>query len=102
MSPALQADALTSAPPGKPSECPVTSKEPGSLCLVAQLCLILWDPVDCSLPSFPLSPGDSLGKKTGMSCHALLLGVFPTQGSNPDLPHCWQILYHMSRQGSHK
>ena len=27
-------------------------------------------------------------------------GIFPTQGSNPGLPHCWQILYHLSHQGS--
>ena len=64
MSPALQADALTSEPPGKPDECTVTSKELESLCLVAQLCLTLWDPMDCSLPSFPLFHGDSPGKKT--------------------------------------
>ena len=22
-------------------------------------------------------------------------GIFSTQGSNPGLPHCWQILYHL-------
>ena len=26
--------------------------------------------------------------------------IFPTQGSNPGLPHCKQILYHLSHQGS--
>ena len=31
---------------------------------------------------------------------ALLQGIFTTQGSNPGLPHCWQILYHLSHQGS--
>ena len=31
----------------------------------------------------------------------LLQGIFPTQGSNPGLPHCWQKLYHLSHQGSH-
>ena len=30
-----------------------------------------------------------------MGCHALLQGIFPTQGSNPGLPHCRQILYHL-------
>ena len=35
-----------------------------------------------------------------MGCHALLQGIFPTQGSNPGLPHCRQILYHLSHQGS--
>ena len=31
---------------------------------------------------------------------SLLQGIFPTQGSNPDLPHCRQILYQLSHQGS--
>ena len=35
-----------------------------------------------------------------MSCHALLQGIFPTQGSNPCLPHCRWILYHLSHQGN--
>ena len=30
----------------------------------------------------------------------LLQGIFPTQGLNPGLPHCSQILYHLSHQGS--
>ena len=33
---------------------------------------------------------------------ALLQGIFPTQGSNPGLPHCRWILYHLSQQGSPK
>ena len=44
--------------------------------------------------------GDSPGKNTGMGCHALLQGIFPTHGSNPGLPHCRHILYHLSHQGS--
>ena len=35
-----------------------------------------------------------------MDCHFLLQGTFPTQESNPGLPHCWQTLYHLSHQGS--
>ena len=35
-----------------------------------------------------------------MDCHALLQGNFPTQGSNPGLPHCRQILYCLSHQKS--
>ena len=31
---------------------------------------------------------------------AFLQGIFPTQESNPGLPHCRQILYHLSHQGS--
>ena len=37
-----------------------------------------------------------------MSCHSLLQGIFLTQGLNPSLPHCRQILYHLSYQGSPK
>ena len=36
----------------------------------------------------------------GVSSHALLQGIFPTQGSNLGLPHCRQILYHLSHQGT--
>ena len=31
-----------------------------------------------------------------MGCHALLQGIFPSWGLNPGLPHCRQILYHLS------
>ena len=40
------------------------------LCLVAQSCLTLCDPMDCSPPSFSVH-GDSQDKKTGVGCHAL-------------------------------
>ena len=45
-----------------------------------------------------LHPGDSSGKNTWVGCHALLQGIFRTQGSNPGLLG-WQILYHLSHQG---
>ena len=35
-----------------------------------------------------------------MGCHFFLQRIFPTQGSNPDLLHCRQTLYHLSHQGS--
>ena len=44
--------------------------------------------------------GDSPSKNTDVGCHALLQGIFLTQGSNPGLSHCGQILYHLSHQGS--
>ena len=47
-----------------------------------------------------LCPWDSLGKNTGLGCHALLQGIFPTQGSNPGLPHCRQILHWLNHKGS--
>ena len=43
---------------------------------------------------------NSPGKNTGVSCHVLLQGIFPTQGSNTCLLHCRQILYHLSHEGS--
>ena len=46
-----------------------------------------------------LCPRDSPSKNTGVGCHFLLQGIFPTQGSNPDLPHCGQILYRWSYLG---
>ena len=43
-----------------------------------------------------LHPWDYVAKSTGVGCHFLLQGIFPTQGSNPGLPHCRQTLYHLS------
>ena len=40
------------------------------------------------------------GQNTGVGSLSLFQGVFPTQGSNPDLPHCRQILHPLSHQGS--
>ena len=45
--------------------------------------------MDCSLPRL-LHPWDFPGKSTGVGCHCLLQGIFPTQGSNPGLLHCRQ------------
>ena len=45
-----------------------------------------------------LCPWDSPGKGTGVGSHFLLWGIFPTQGLNPGLLHCRQMLYHLSRQ----
>ena len=72
VSPALQADALTSEPPGKPN---------------------------ISLSSF-FWVGGAGGKNTGVGCHSLLQEIFLTQGLNPGLPHCRQTLYRLSHQGS--
>ena len=41
-------------------------------------------------------PWNSPGKNTGVGRHALLQRIFATQGWNPGLPHCRQILYQMS------
>ena len=70
------------------------------LCLVAQSCPILSDPRDCSPPG-SFVHGDSPRENTRVGCPALLQGIFPTQGSNPGLPHCRQIPYRLSLPGSH-
>ena len=67
--------------------------------LIAHLCQTFCDPMDCSSPGSSVHE-DSPGKNTGVGCHALLQGIFPTQGSNVGLPHFRQTLYHLSHQGS--
>ena len=95
---------------------------------VAQSCPTLSDPMDCSLPgssvhgifqarvlewgaiyiqitSYPnvsrlYSPWNSPGQNTGLGNISLLQRIFPTQGSNPDLPQCRQILYQLSHKGN--
>ena len=69
-----------------------------ALCLVTQPCPTLCDPVDCSPPGSSVH-GDSLGKNTGVGCHAVLQGTFLTQGLNPGLLHCRRNVYHLSLQG---
>ena len=69
------------------------------LCLVAQSCPTLCDPMACRSPGCSVH-GDSPGKNIGVGCHALLQVMFPTQGSNPGLLPCRWILYHLSHQGS--
>ena len=60
---------------------------------VAQLCLTLCDPMD-------YSPWNPPGQNIGVSSLSLLQGIFPTQGSNPGLPHCGWILNQLSYQRS--
>ena len=46
------------------------------------------------------SPWNSPGQNTGVGSPSPLQGILPTQGLNPGLPHCGQILYQLSHQGS--
>ena len=46
------------------------------------------------------SPWNSPGQNTGMGSLSLLQGIFPTQGSNPGLSHCGQILYQLSHKAT--
>ena len=99
-SPTLEADALTSEPPGKPCSYKVKWSE------LAQSCPTLCDPMDCSLPGSSLQgilpPWDFPGKSTGVGCHFLLQGIFLTQGLNPDLPHSRQTLNLWATKGNLK
>ena len=49
-----------------------------------------------------LCPWNSPGKNTGVGFHFLLQEIFQTQGLNPGLLHCRQILYRLSHQESHR
>ena len=44
------------------------------------------------------SPWNSPGQNTGVGSLSLLQGIFPTQGSNPGLLNCRQILYQLSHK----
>ena len=72
---------------------------------IAQSYLTLRDPTGCTLPSsfvqgiFQARILEWEGNTEG-NCHSLLQGIFPTQGSNPGLLHCRQILYQLSHKGS--
>ena len=78
---------FTSAPPGKES---VTAQSGLFLCNLMDYS----HQVSC--------PWNSLGKNTGVDCHSLLQGIFPTQGSNPGLLLCGQTLYHLSDSDAKK
>ena len=55
---------------------------------------------DSMWPHGLYSPWNSLGQNTGVGSRSLLQEIFPTQGSNPGLPHCRQILYQLSHKKS--
>ena len=52
---------------------------------------------------FQMKEEDKTQKKSWVTCtgvgwHFLLQGIFLTQGLNPCLPHCRQMLYHLSHR----
>ena len=59
--------------------------------LVVQLGPTLCNPMDCSFSGSSVH-GIFSDKDTRVGSHSLPQGIFPTQGSNPGLPHCRQIL----------
>ena len=92
-------DILSMAPPirTRPSF-PLWKKERKKVnsLICAQLFATPWTVASTEL----LRAWDFLAKSTGVGCHFLLQGIFLTQGSNPGLLHCRQMLYHLSHQGS--
>ena len=67
--------------------------------LVTQSCPTLCNPLNRSPPG---SSVHGVLQASILECiHFLLQGIFPTQGSNPGLPHCRRILSCLSLQGSH-
>ena len=84
LSPALAGGFSIAEPPGKPIVCS------GSLCCVSHSLVSnsLWP--HGLQPTRLLYPCDFLDKNTGLGCHSLLQGIFPTQGLNPHLLH-WQV-----------
>ena len=69
--------------------------------------LFIYESESCSVMSdslqpHGLSPWNSPGQNTGVGILSLLQGIFPTQGLNPGLPQCRQILYQLSHQESPK
>ena len=73
-----------------------------SLCLCVlshfscfRLFATLWTVTRHTPPSMGFS-----SKNTGVGCHFLFQGIFPTQGSKPGLLHCRRFLYRLSHQGS--
>ena len=75
---------------------------------VSHLYLTLCNPMDCSPPGssvhgpLPVRISEwvsiSFSKNTGVSSHSFLQGIFQSQGLNPGVLHCRQILYHLSYQ----
>ena len=55
---------------------------------------------DSLWPHGLFSPRNSPGQNTGVGSLSLLQGIFLTQGLNPGFPHCRQIHYQLSHQGS--
>ena len=66
---------------------------------VAQLCPTLGDPTDCSPPGSYV-PGILQARTLEWAAIPFSRRIFPAQGSNPGLPQCRWILYHLSHQGS--
>ena len=95
--PSLPYRGLTEMPLGGssgPLSCSLILFNPSKV-LLAQSCSTLCDPVDHQAPRST----EFSSKNTGVGCHVLLQGIFPTQGLKPGLLFHRQILYRLSHQG---
>ena len=113
-SPALVVDSLPPETSGKPPKTGVWSSEDqrggmgrgrgGAISCCAMLCNSQSESrsvvPDSLWPHGLYRPWNSPGQNTGVGSLSLLQVIFPTQGSNPGLPHCRWILYQLSHQGS--
>ena len=77
---------------------PLTSQEK---CCESVSCPVVPDslrPMDCGQPGCSVHPWNSPGKNIRVGCHSPLWRIFSIQGLKQGLPHCRQILYHLSHQ----
>ena len=75
------------------------------LCVLSDLCVLVAELCPTLRPHglYPtrvICPWTCPGKNTGVGCHTLLQGIFPTQESILSLLHFRQIVYPLSHQGS--
>ena len=70
------------------------------VCMLTQLCLTLWYLTDCTLSGSSVHGTLQARTATGMGCHFLLQGIFPTQRSKLCLLHLlhWQFIILDSKQ----
>ena len=80
-----------------PSDIDTKNRHSWRIYVCSQSCPTFCDLMDYSLPGSSVHGMDSPDKNTGVGCHALLQGIFLTQGSNSNLLHLlhyrW-IFYH--------
>ena len=85
---------ISGASVSPPSTGAATPRLPACVCAKSLWsCPTLCDSMLYRPPGSFLCPWSSPGKTTEVSCHALLQGIFLTQGSQPGLLHCRQVLY---------
>ena len=91
---------------GSPFSNPYSSKYLLDACCLLITLLNSLESESCSVmsnswqPYGLYSPWNSPSRSTGVGRFSFLQRIFPTQGSNPGLPHCEWILYHLSHRGS--